>query len=210
MKEIEFYFKSYSETLNKKLAGTSGIVAELGAGSCGLSVCLSRLSNVNQIYALDISISRMNNNILTTIDSLGGNRKKIDLIAANFNERLPFEDEALDAVLFDAALHHSRSMWHLLSECQRVLKGNGLLIAQRESYLSAFRSNNQLDRLLETPEVSSNVTENMYLKKQYEYYLKVHGFNVSFLPRSPSKLKSCLRILNGTIFCDGVFLCHKK
>lgn len=209
MREIEFYFSSYEKRLNQKLAGTDGVVAELGAGSCGLSVCLTRLSNVNQVYSLDISQARMSKMIGLSSEILDGNSSKIVPIASDFNERLPFEDASLDALLFDAALHHSRSMWNLLSECKRVLKKNGLLIAQRESYLSPLRAKKQLNNLMLSPEVAAAVSENMYLKEQYEYYLKVNGFNVNFQPVSRSSLKKMLRVLNGSMFCDGVLWCYK-
>lgn len=209
MKEIEFYFTSYADRLNSALIGTSGKVVELGAGSCGLSTCLSRLSNVTHVYAVDISMARMQKMIDLSCEILGGNKEKIEPIASDFNARLPFDDGSLDVVLFDAALHHSRNMWHLLAECNRILKKNGLLIAQRESYLSAIRAKNQIHRLMRTPEVSSRVSENMYLKEQYEYYLSVNGFSPSFQPVTMSKLKSLLFFVNGILFCDGVIWSHK-
>ena len=210
MREIEFYFLSYADKLNNKLWETKGVVAELGAGSCGLSVCCSRLSNVKQIYAVDISMLRMQKMIGLSGVILGGDATKIEPLEADFNLLLPFPDASLDAVLFDASLHHSRSMWHLLAECRRVLKENGIIVAQRESYLSAFRAKKQLAKLLSTPEVSANVSENMYLLAQYDYYLRVNGFDVSFMPHSPSQLKRALSAFNGSVFCDGVLWCEKQ
>lgn len=210
MREIEFYFLSYADKLNTKLLGTNGDIAELGAGSCGLSVCCSRLPNVKKIYDVDISMLRMQKMIDLSGVALGGDLTKIEPLEADFNLRLPFPDASLDAVLFDASLHHSRSMWHLLAECRRVLKENGVIVAQRESYLSAFRAKKQLAKLLSTPEVSANVSENMYLLAQYKYYLQVHGFDVSFILCSPSKLKRALSAFNGGIFCDGVLWCEKQ
>lgn len=210
MKEIEFYFTSYAAKLNSSLLGTSGKVVELGAGSCGLSACLTRLPNVTHVYAIDISLTRMERMINLSFEILGGDKIKIEPVSSDFNARLPFDDESLDAVLFDAALHHSRNMWNLLAECNRILKKGGTLIAQRESYLSAMRAKKQLACLLQTPEVSSNVSENMYLKEQYEYYLAVNGFNVEFIRRTQNKLKRILTPLNGFLFCDGIMFCSKK
>lgn len=210
MREIEFYFLAYSDKLNAKLRGTKGAIADLGAGSCGLSVCCSRLSNVKRVFAVDISMIRMQKMIGLSGIILGGDAAKIEPLEADFNSLLPFPDASLDAVLFDASLHHSRSMWHLLAECRRVLKEDGVVVAQRESYLSTFRAKRQLSRLLSTPEVSANVSENMYLLAQYQYYFRVHGFDVSFIPRSPSKLKRALSAFNGGIFCDGVLWCEKR
>jgi hypothetical protein len=100
-------------------------------------------------------------------------------------------------------------MWHMLAECNRVLKQNGLLIAQREAYLSGIRAGRQLNRLLQAPEVLAKVSENMYLKEQYEYYLRANGFNPVFIRVAKSNLKSLLWFLNGTVFCDGVIWCNK-
>lgn len=210
MRDIEYYFLSYADKLNIHLTGKAGKVAELGAGSCGLSVCLSRLDNVKKIFAVDISMGRMQKMIDMSSEILNGELSKIESVSADFNTILPFNDGELDVVLFDASLHHSRSMWHILSECQRVLSENGLLIAQRESFLSTLRAKKQLANLLKTPEVAASVSENMYLKYQYEYYLKVNGFDVNFIRRTQSRLKSFLSILNGSLFCDGVFWCEKN
>lgn len=209
MHEIEFYFNGYANKLNRSLEGKSGLVAELGAGSCGLSSCLSRLSNVSHITSVDISMLRMQKMIDLSEHILGGDKTKIHPIASDFNKPLPFENCELDAVVFDAALHHTRSMWDTLGECYRVLKPGGVLVAQRELFLNQLRAKSQIANLLKSPEAAAKVSENMYLKEQYIYYLKMAGFNVEFQPRSPSKLKNFLQILNGVIFCDGIFWCWK-
>ncbi len=209
MREIEFYFMAYADRLNNSLVGTNGYVAELGAGSCGLSVCLSRLPNVRCVTSLDISAKRMAKMIDHSATILGGDKKKITPVARDFNETLPFSDGELDAILFDAALHHTRSMWNTLAECNRVLKKGGLLIAQRESYLSPLRAKRQISNLLKSPEIAASVSENMYLKEQYEYYLAVSGFRVEFVHRTQSRIKSFLNPLNGIAFTDGILLCEK-
>ena len=198
MREIEFYFHGYADRLNSALAG-----------SCGLSVCLSRLENVRRIASLDISLIRMQKMIDLSANVLGSDKSKIQPIACDFNGRLPFQDGELDAVAFDAALHHTRSMWTTLGECNRVLRTGGILIAQRESYLSALRSKKQIAHLLESPEVAANVSENMYLLEQYLYYLKVNGFGVEFIKRTPGTIKSVMPMLNGSLFTDGVLFCQK-
>lgn len=210
MEEIKWYFRAYADRLNDELAGTSGAVAELGAGSCGLSSCLSTLPNVRKVIAADISSVRMDKMLALSLGIIGGDGTKIEVRPSDFNQRLPFDDQSLDAVLFDAALHHTRSMWGLLAECNRVLREGGLLIAQRESYLSAIRARRQLGFLLRSPEVAAQVSENMYLREQYEYYLRVSSFRVEFIPTSMSRIKRFLGPLNGCLFSDGVLFCHKE
>ena len=210
MEEIGLYFATYSDRLNRELAGTAGVVAELGAGSCGLSCHASRLDNVSRVYSCDISAVRMNKMLDLSARIVVARRDKITTIPSDFNQRLPFDDGALDAVLFDAALHHTRSMWGLIAECARVLRPGGILIAQRESYLSPLRAGSQLRFLMQSPEVAAQVSENMYLRSQYEYYLGVNGFEVEFHPVSRGRLKKSLRLLNGSLFTDGVLFCHRR
>lgn len=210
MEEIKYYFNAYSSQLNDALSDTTGKVIELGAGSCGLSLNLTNLSNIQKVYSVDISSKRMEHMLQTSNQYVKGELSKIELKESDFNLQLPFEDQEIDAILFDASLHHSRSLWNLLAECHRILRPNGLLIAQRESFLNAFRAKSQLAHLLKSPEFSAKVSENMYLKEQYEYYLKIHDFSTVFLPISPSPVKSILRPFNGILFCDGVLYCTKQ
>lgn len=210
MKEIEFYFLSYIDFL-KSQPSKDWVVAELGAGSCGLSLCLSRLDFIKKIYAVDISIARTRHLLAASFNSVGGELSKIEPVQADFNIGLGFPDQSLDAIFFDASLHHCRNIWKALEECNRVLKPKGLLIAQRESYLSPLRSKRQLQNLLQTPEVAASVSENMYLLDQYLYYLKVCGFEPTFIKKTPSKIKSSLSLLNGGfLFTDGVLVSSKK
>lgn len=209
VREISSYFASYAQRLDDDLHGTPGVVVELGAGSCALSCNVARLASAKRIVAADISSRRMESSIVSTAALLNADRGKIATVECDFNGRLPFDDATVDAILFDAALHHARNIWHLLSECQRILRPAGKLIAQRESYLNALRANRQMAFLLATPEVSAQVSENMYLKSQYEYYLKVNGFSVDFIPYSNSRLKRFLGFANGWLFVDGSLYCSK-
>lgn len=210
MAEISSYFSAYSSRLRNDLAGTRGVVAELGAGSCGLSACLSQLPEVSRVYSADISAIRMQKGLALSTEILKGELSKIEVVPSDFNQRLQFDDGSLDALLFDAALHHVRSMWTSLAECSRVLRDGGILVAQRESYLSPLRAGNQIEFLLRSPEVAAKVSENIYLLEQYCYYLKVAGFDVEFIPHSPRPMKRLLRPLNGILFTDGVLYCRKR
>lgn len=207
VREISGYFASYAQRLDDDLHGTPGVVVELGAGSCTLSCNVSRLKNVTEVVAADISSRRMAGSIVSTSALLNADRGKITTVECDFNGRLPFDDATVDAILFDAALHHARNIWNLISECKRILRPAGKLIAQRESYLNALRATQQMANLLKTPEVSAQVSENMYLKSQYEYYLKVNGFRVDFISYSNSRLKRFLRFANGWLFVDGSLYC---
>lgn len=211
MREIEFYFNSYSNRLNSVLSGTKGHIADLGAGSCGLSICLTRLENVSRVTSLDISSKRMAKMIDLSASILRGDSSKVTPVTCDFNGPLPFSDGELDAIVFDAALHHTRSMWNTLRECNRVLKSGGTLIAQREAYLSPIRAKYQIAKLLNTPEVAAKVSENIYLLEQYKYYLFMSGFEVEFVRVGRGAVKKLLAFANGgALFSDGVLFCKKE
>lgn len=210
MNEIRFYHEAYVEFLNDRL-GSSSTVIEMGAGSCGLSLCLSKLPKIKKIYSVDISAKRMSDLMKISNETIHGDIGKVEPVEADFNKGFKFETGSIDAVFFDASLHHCRDIWSVIEECKRILKPGGLLIAQRESYLSPLRAHTQLSELLKTPEVQASVSENMYLKDQYLYYLKVYGFECQFIKRTKSRLKNWLSFLNGSLlFTDGVIVATKK
>lgn len=210
MKEIKYYFDQYKNALSKDLLKTNGKCVELGAGSCALSLCCSEFEGCTSITAVDISEKRMRALVSASSTHLGISHKKLKILEHDFNLRLPFENKSVGAILFDASLHHSRTIWQTLAEANRVLEDDGVLVAQRESFLTAFRANRQLNRLLKTPEVSASVSENMYLLSQYKYYLSVSGFEVAFMPTSPNRLKRFLSPFNGIVFCDGILYAKKQ
>jgi ubiquinone/menaquinone biosynthesis C-methylase UbiE len=63
-----------------------------------------------------------------------------------FAENLPFADSTFDIVYARQALHHFSDLYKGLSECSRVLKANGLLLATREHVIS---DENQLKEFLD-------------------------------------------------------------
>ena len=181
-------------------------VLELGAGSCVTSLLLSSRSDVQAIVCVDISSRKMQEVLPTSIRAVGlCSPEKLTLVEGHFDARLPAEAEEFDVVIFDGALHHARSMWFILEECRRVLRPGGVLIAQREQYLGAVTAGLKLSRLLQTPEVKAGVSENAYLRSQYEYYLRAVGFDaVTFLPVAETSFQKAFGFLNGLIFSKWV------
>jgi ubiquinone/menaquinone biosynthesis C-methylase UbiE len=209
MAEIEAYFRSYEAGLRRSLPPGPLRALELGAGSCGLSLLFSRWPEVEEVVPFDISRKRMEGLLPLSRSCLGGDPAKLRIVEGDFNVPLPFPDRSFDIVAFDAALHHSRSIWTTLGECRRVLKDGGRLVAQRENTVSPVRARGQLRRLLASPEVRAGVSENAYLKEQYEYYLRAAGFEAEFIPMRKTALKKVLFFLEGVLFADGTFLGRK-
>ena len=117
---------------------------------------------------------------------------------------MPFADGSIDLLLFDASFHHASSPWDLLAECRRVLKSDGLLIAQREQYLGLLSSSFVLRRLLKSEEVTSGVIENAYLRSQYEYFLRARGFDPKFIGVAESAVQKLLSFTNGLIYSKWI------
>lgn len=208
---IEAYVSRYRDTL-AALAQRKGrklSTLELGAGTCTLSLVLSREPWIGSMHCTDISAHRMDSLARKVAEHIGG---RIDLLTfgeADFTDPLDFADGQFDVVLFDAALHHSRNMWNTLRECHRVLSRDGVLIAQREQYAATLTAPWVLRRLLLSQEVAAGVSENSYLKEQYEYYMRAMGFRPSFLPVAPGKLAP-LWFLNGLVFSKWVIVAARQ
>jgi ubiquinone/menaquinone biosynthesis C-methylase UbiE len=133
----------------------------------------------------------------------------IDLVECDFSAGLPFDDARFDIVVFDASLHHSRNIWFTLEECARILTSDGAIVALREQYLAPLTAKYALDRLMETPEVKAGVSENAYLKEQYEYYFRTAQFEPKFYPVSPGRFR-LLSFLNGIAFSKWSVFASKK
>jgi ubiquinone/menaquinone biosynthesis C-methylase UbiE len=210
-KRCRLYFDNYSGRIGNFFRREKGIsVLELGAGTCCLSLLLTNFPFVKEIHCLDISLKKMRGLLPLSIRQIASRPEKLRLIQGDIGETFQFENCSYDLVVSDAALHHSRSIWHTLSESCRVLKPNGLLVCQREAYLGLLTSGWKLDNLLNSAEVKSGVSENAYLKKQYEYYFKASGFDVRFLPVAHSFLQRLLLPLNGWVYSKWVILASKK
>jgi len=190
-------------SLRKKYS-FKGEILELGAGSCWLSALISKIPEVKDIYALDISndlLERIGNKV---IDHLRGERKKIRFVNADFNE-IPFSDSKFDIIVADASLHHAQNLPCLLKEAIRVLKENGFLIAIREPIKSSlyFLRIKKFGK----SETKEGATENIHSKRDWQRYFKQSGFDLYFVEdfskgdeKTVLLKMPLLRFFNGIIF----------
>jgi ubiquinone/menaquinone biosynthesis C-methylase UbiE len=202
------YIRRTKTSLQTHFRGRQGCVAlELGAGSCALSLAVSDLPFLQRLICFDISSERMRALAPGAARALpAAQLEKIEFQAGDFNQPLPYEDVSLDVVLFDAALHHAASPWFTLAECRRVVKPDGLLIAQREQYLAYLTEGIAIARLLRSVEVTSGVIENSYYRSQYEYFLRARGFEPVFHGVPDAPWQRALFFLNGLIFSKWVIV----
>ncbi|MDO8529163.1 MAG: methyltransferase domain-containing protein [bacterium] len=103
---LERYFKNIKD---KK-------ILEIGCGDGGV---VQFLKDKNEVYALDIS-----KNAMKFLEQKGIK----SFLADVSNERIPFDDCSLDAVIALEVVEHLKSPQHAIEEIQRVLKKNGKLI----------------------------------------------------------------------------------
>jgi len=204
------YYDTYSQTLASHFSHGSPItVLELGAGTCCLSLLLSQMDVVKEIHCFDISLSKMARLVELSSKVIEANPEKLKFHEGDFGAPLDFPDQSFDLIAFDAALHHTRSIWNTLAECRRLLRPHGMVVAQREQYLGTLTHVAKLNSLLATPEVQSGVSENAFLRKQYEYYFRANGFDVAFKPVAETSLQKFLRPFNGWIHSKWVILATK-
>ena len=195
------YTDNWLDKYRDKLSNRGSLkVLDLGAGSCTTSLQISKENFVDSITAVDISARRMQEMSKETHQKIGGDLEKLEFREIDFNDPLPFENDEFDLVIMDASLHHSRNIWHTLTEIGRVLKKGAYFVAQREAYTSPWSNRITFQRLLKSPEVAAGVSENAYLKSQYDYYLRVHGFEPDFIPALTSWKFKALFFLNGLLF----------
>lgn len=205
LNQAKKYFDVYSGLLARHFAGRSNVRAlELGAGSCSLSALVSRLPFIEEVACQDISLRKMQTLAPQVFKLADAEIEKARFHQGDFGQGLPFDSGSYDLILFDAALHHSRNMWLTLADCRRVLAPGGLLIAQREQYLASWTANAKIRKLLNEEVVKAGVSENAYLRCQYEYYLRVCGFEPSFHAVSENPMQTLLRPFNGKIFSKWV------
>jgi ubiquinone/menaquinone biosynthesis C-methylase UbiE len=198
---IKPYASAWLPEMGKNFLGRTDVkILDLGAGSCTLSLMMSDEPYVENIEAVDISAKKMTDLSKLVHKEVGGKPEKLIFSEIDFNDPLPFADNSFDLVVMDAALHHSRNIWVTLSEIRRVLKSGGFFIAQREAYTSPLTHKITFRRILESPEAAAGVSENAYLKSQYDYYLRVNGFLPEFQAVLTDWKFKALFFLNGILF----------
>lgn len=203
------YQASFKPRLVQYAAKRGGIrTLELGAGTCTMSLMLSREPWIRSMHCSDISATRMGVLAERIAERVGGTTENMTFSEADFTNPLAFSDRSFDVIFFDSAMHHSRNMWTTLRECHRVLNDGGLLIAQREQYLGLLTYGPILRRILRSRQVRDGVTENAYFKEQYNYYLRATGFHPSFVPVSHGRLRY-IAPLNGWVHSKWTIIAER-
>lgn len=148
-------------------------ILDLGCGNGIAAYSFASLGH--EVHAIDPDLS----------EDVGlGATKKLARIVKNgsiltyqaFAEALPFENASFDVVYARQSLHHFTDLHKGLSECSRILKPKGLLLATREHVVS---NNEQLKTFLdEHPLHKLHEGENAYFLKDYVLAIEQSGLKI--------------------------------
>lgn len=175
------YLPTLLPILRRELPERLDTLLEIGAGSGAWGIMLSKALGARKIILADISLNSLNNiNVVT--DFFGYQPESIEMLQQDMNQTFDLPDENVDVIVFSNSLHHTRDIWGCLSECFRVLKPGGFVVAYPEWICSLLISGWQFRCLLECEEVRAGVSENAYLRDQYLYYLRANGFKAKAIP----------------------------
>lgn len=152
-----------------------GRILEIGAGAAWFSAELSKLPEVNEVFATDFSPRLLKEQAPRIFELLGADAKKITRMPADFHA-LDFPDGHFDFVVCSAVLHHAVDMVRLLREARRVLKPNGTFVAIREPVwpLVSFKSRSKTQQKL----IEAGVNEHFYTLAEYRKFFADAGFEL--------------------------------
>ena len=114
------------------------VVMDLGCGGGWLTAHLSKIKEVDKIYAIDSSINYLKNILPKVIDNMNGDSKKVKTIQGVFSPIL-IESNSIDLIVISSAAHHAHNLNELLNELNRILKKNGFLLILNETPTNQFR-----------------------------------------------------------------------
>jgi len=135
---------TYAELFIKNNYGNFNLnIVDLASGIGWCAALLSKLSCVEQVNSVDISLHRMEL-FPYAIDMLGGEPRKIKRYIGSFYET-KFPKDSVDIVFLMQAFHHADKPFQLLVEIGRILKISGCAIIVGEPNI---KWNNMFRRFL--------------------------------------------------------------
>jgi SAM-dependent methyltransferase len=110
------------------------IVADVAAGIGWTSALLSKLDNVAEVNAIEISTHRLTELFPYAVDMMGGYPEKIRRYLGSFYA-LGFDAESMDVVFLSQAFHHADQPLKLLTEIDRVTRKGGVILLTGENHI---------------------------------------------------------------------------
>jgi SAM-dependent methyltransferase len=145
-------------------------ILDIGTGPCWSSRLLAQRGG--NVVALDVNEANFYG--LKTSDILfDAHNVYFDRILESMNN-LPFRDESVDCVTFNASFHHTPDHYQTLSECRRVLKPGGQVAMVNEEFESLRH------KLFPPGEPSDTGSHHSIPYSDFENAVKLHGFEIQY------------------------------
>lgn len=177
-----------------------GRIVDLGAGACYFAAELSKLPEVTEVVALDMSERFLTTTGLRVFDHRAGDRTKLVLAPGVF-ESVPFATGYFDTACFLASIHHSLAPIKALMEACRVVRPGGrlLLLELIPAPIGIANAREVALRLTR----SEGVTETAFTRSELSYWLRhagwgdIHYHPLDVLTTHPIKrlVRRTLRVL---------------
>lgn len=163
-------------------------VADLAAGIGWTSALLSKLHEVKEVHAVEISSHRLGLLFEHSVKMLSGDESKIFRYLGSFYD-LHFDDNSIDIVFMSQAFHHADNPLKLLIECDRVLKDGGRIILVGEHYIGLKRFIRRfMSVLIKAKKITTNFYElftpdpvagdHYYRNSDYYFMFRALGYDV--------------------------------
>ena len=132
------------EKLEKFIQGSiHGRVIEIGAGVGWYSALLSKMSGVNEVYAMDYDPFSVSELIPAAVKNLDGDESKIKLCVGSYN-KMECDENYFDFVFSVGAIHHSENLNETYKECYRVLRPGGYLLAIEHCHPNSYTNSDRM------------------------------------------------------------------
>jgi SAM-dependent methyltransferase len=112
------------------------VIADIASGIGWSSSLLSKLPNVAQVHAVELSQHRLELLFPQAVRMFNGAPDKLHRNLGSFYQ-MGFADQSMDVVFISAAFHHASNALKLLTEMDRILKPGGKLILVGENFVGS-------------------------------------------------------------------------
>lgn len=145
-------------------------ILDIGTGPCWSSRLLAQRGG--NVVALDVNEANFYG--LKTSDILfDAHGVYFDRILESMNN-LPFRDESIDCITFNASFHHTPDHWQTLTECNRVLKPGGQIAMVNEEFESLRH------RIFPPGEASDTGSHHSIPYSDFEKAVRTTGFELQY------------------------------